>query len=88
MRNKLVIASLALSGLVSAQCDYKCSYNKDKNGNITHINKCNEYKKLEKDKLFDSIYNRKIPLYIKPNGPITPLVKSKWMEKLALDMVE
>jgi hypothetical protein len=88
MKNKLIIASVALSGLVSAQCNYKCGYNQDENGNTVHLEQCNEYKKIKKEKPLDLIYNRKIPLYTKPNGPITPLVKSKWMEKLVMDMVE
>tara|TARA_R100000234_G_scaffold110960_1_gene83652 strand:- start:1461 stop:1727 length:267 start_codon:yes stop_codon:yes gene_type:complete len=88
MKNKLIIASFALSGLVSAQCNYKCGYNQDENGNTVHLEQCNEYKKIKKEKSLDLIYNRKILLYTKPNGPITPLVKSKWMEKLVMDMVE
>ena len=88
MKNKLIIASFALSGLVSAQCNYKCCYNQDENGNTVHLKQCNEYKKIKKEKSLDLIYNRKILLYTKPNGPITPLVKSKWMEKLVMDMVE
>ena len=43
MRNKLIIASFALSGLVSAQCNMKCGYNQDENGNTVHIKKCNEF---------------------------------------------
>jgi len=81
MVKKLLIASIAFSGMVSAQCNKKCSYNKDEKGIITHITTCNEYKKLEQDKLFDSIYSR-------PSGPITPLTKSEWMNTKVLRMVE
>ena len=41
---KLLIASFALSGLVNAQCNMKCGYNQDENGNTVHIKKCNNYK--------------------------------------------
>tara|TARA_R110002020_G_scaffold209016_1_gene414886 strand:- start:537 stop:782 length:246 start_codon:yes stop_codon:yes gene_type:complete len=81
MRNKLIIASFMLSGIVNAQCDKKCGYNKDKKGIITHIKTCNEYKKLEQDKLFDSIYS-------KPNKSITLLIKSKRVNTKVLQMVE
>ena len=40
---KLLIASFALSGLVNAQCNMKCGYNQDENGNTIHIEKCNEF---------------------------------------------
>ena len=40
---KLLIASFALSGLVNAQCNMKCGYNQDENGNTVHIEKCNEF---------------------------------------------
>jgi hypothetical protein len=40
---KLLIASFALSGLVNAQCNMKCGYNQDENGNTVHIKKCNEF---------------------------------------------
>tara|TARA_Y100001963_G_scaffold25362_1_gene34408 strand:+ start:934 stop:1176 length:243 start_codon:yes stop_codon:yes gene_type:complete len=80
MRNKLIIASFMLSGIVNAQCDKKCGYNKDKKGIITHIKTCNEYKKLEQDKLFDSIYS-------KPKS-ITLLIKSKCVNTKVLQMVE
>ena len=36
MKNKLLIASFALSGLVNAQCNYKCGYNQDENGNTVY----------------------------------------------------
>ena len=39
---KLLIASFALSGLVNAQCNKKCSYDKLPDGTITHIEGCNE----------------------------------------------
>jgi hypothetical protein len=81
MKNKFLIISLAISGIVSAQCNKKCGYNKDEKGIVTHITTCNEYKKLEQDKLFDSIYSR-------PSGPITPLTKSEWMNTKVLRMVE
>ena len=42
MKNKLLIASFALSGLVSAQCNMKCSYDRLPDGTITHIEGCNE----------------------------------------------
>tara|TARA_Y100000361_G_C10996926_1_gene257214 strand:+ start:270 stop:608 length:339 start_codon:yes stop_codon:yes gene_type:complete len=49
MRNKLLIASVALSGLMSAQCNYKCGYNQDENGNTVHLKQCNEYKETYQD---------------------------------------
>ena len=81
MVKKLLIASIAFSGIVGAQCNKKCSYNKDEKGIITHVTSCNEYKKLEQDKLFELIYSR-------PSGPVTPLIKSKWMNMKVLQMVE
>ena len=55
MRNKLIIASFALSGLVSAQCNMKCGYNQDENGNTVHIKRCNEY---NSDEIYDQVFNR------------------------------
>ena len=81
MVKKLLIAGVTISGLMSAQCNYKCSYNQDENGNTVHLKQCNEYKKLQQDKLFDLIYS-------KPSGPVTPLIKSKWMNMRVLQMVE
>ena len=42
MKKELLIASFALSGLVSAQCNMKCSYDAHPDGTITHIEGCNE----------------------------------------------
>ena len=78
MVKKLLIAGVTISGLMSAQCNYKCSYNQDENGNTVHLKQCNEYKKLEQDYL----------IYSKPSGPVTPLIKSKWMNIKVLRMVE
>ena len=41
MKKKLLIMSFALSVLVSAQCNQKCGYNQDENGNTIHIKTCN-----------------------------------------------
>ena len=54
MKNKLIIASFALSGLVSAQCNYKCGYNQDENGNTVHLKQCNEYKN---DETYERVFN-------------------------------
>ena len=59
MRNKLIIASFALSGLVSAQCNYKCGYNQDENGNTVHFKQCNEYNEYE------HVFNRNKTKYCK-----------------------
>ena len=42
MKNKFLIISLAMSGLVAGQqkCNYKCGYNQDENGNTIHHVKC------------------------------------------------
>jgi len=42
MIKKLLITSVALSGLVDAQCNKKCSYDRLPNGTITHVEGCNE----------------------------------------------
>ena len=42
MKKELLIASFALSGLVSAQCNMKCSYDAPPDGTITHIEGFNE----------------------------------------------
>ena len=59
MKKKLLIASFALSGLVNAQCDYKCSYNQDENGNTIHLKQCGEYidsVKVHKNTLKEMFY--------------------------------
>ena len=57
MRNKLLIASVALSGLVSAQCNYKCGYNQDENGNTV-----NEEGWRNRVESIEKIYEREINL--------------------------
>ena len=42
MKKELIIASFALSGLVNAQCDKKCSYDALPDGTITHVEGCSE----------------------------------------------
>ena len=50
MKNKFLIISLAMSGLVAGQqawknnnfiCNYKCGYNQNEHGNTIHDPKCN-----------------------------------------------
>ena len=71
MKKKLLIASFALSGLVSAQCNMKCSYNQDENGNTIHIEKCNEYPdggllvKMERTQEYEFIHPKYVNLFNK-----------------------
>ena len=53
MKKKLLIASVALSGLVGAQCTSKCGYNQDADGNTVHIKACNEFMYQEYVNIFD-----------------------------------
>ena len=51
MKNKLLIASLAISGLMSAQCSVNCDYDKSK-----YKNKMHEYEEVHPR--YISIFNR------------------------------
>ena len=68
---KLLIASFALSGLVNAQCNMKCGYNQDENGNTVHIKKCNEYKSGE---VYDQVFNRSKTKHCKINSCLILIV--------------
>ena len=80
MKNKLIIASFALSGLVNAQCNYKCGYNQDENGNTVHLEQCNEF-------VSDSItINKKTlkEIYVFLDGSIE-WIEEEYKNKVCLD---